>query len=118
QKPEALAPPVTRFGDRQVTLSWTPPPNQGSAIQFYDLQVSPSAGSTVTVPGSARTYTWTGLANGTAYRFTIRARNKAKQPGDWSVPSAPVVPAGKPAAPGAPSAVPVNDGTGRAVDVT
>lgn len=40
-----------------------------------------------------------GLENGTAYTFSVRSRGNDRYWSEWSAPSAPVVPTGKPAAP-------------------
>jgi len=64
-------------GNGQVTLNWSPPStNGGAAITSY--QVSRDNGFTwVTVSGgaNARSHTFTGLANGTAHTFRVRAVN-------------------------------------------
>ncbi|WP_153504840.1 N,N-dimethylformamidase beta subunit family domain-containing protein [Cumulibacter manganitolerans] len=92
-------------GDTSATVSWTAPPNGGSAITKYT--VTPYAGTTagtpVTVTGNppATGTTVTGLTNGTSYTFTVTATN-AVGTGPASDPSNAVVPA---AAPGAPTAV-------------
>ena len=66
-------------GDKQVALSWTDPSDSG--ITKYQVQQkagSAAWGSWTDIPSSGATttsYTVTGLTNGTAYRFRIRAVN-------------------------------------------
>ena len=71
-KPTGLTATVN---DQQVTLNWTAPTNTGgSAITAY--QVSQDSGTTWTGTGSTTTsHTVTGLTNGTAYPFQVRAVN-------------------------------------------
>ncbi len=82
-------------GDKQAQVSWTAPANDGgSPITGYTVTSTPG-GITKTVTGDQRTTTVTGLANGTAYRFTVKATNTV---GDSpaSNPSNEVVPATTP----------------------
>ncbi len=94
-------------GDKQATVSWTAPANNGSAITSYT--VTPYAGTTAgtptTVTGTppATTTTVTGLTNGTAYTFKVSATN-AIGTGPDSTASAAVTPTG-PTAPAAPTGV-------------
>jgi len=61
-------------GDRQVTLTWTAPENDGGrAIIGY--RVSSDDGRTWTTLGDVTTHTFTGLTNGTAYTFVVIAFN-------------------------------------------
>ena len=63
--------------DRSARVQWDPPTDVGnSAVTGYAVTVSPG-GRTYTVGGSARTLTVTGLANHTAYSFSVRASNAA-----------------------------------------
>ena len=92
----ALAP-----GDRQVTVTWAAPSdNGGSAIIGYTITVEPG-GATYTAAASATSATVTGLTDGTGYTFTVTAANAlgAGPPSDAAGPVTPVT------VPGAPTAV-------------
>jgi titin len=91
-------------GNGQVTVSWTAPASNGSAITDYTVQYSTDGTNWTTFSDSASistSSTVTGLVNGTAYTFRVKATNGV---GDSaaSTPSASVTPA---AAPGAPTDV-------------
>ena len=89
-------------GNGQATVSWTVPANNGGS-QIIDYTVLSTPGSlTLTVTGaSSSTAVITGLTNGTAYTFTITARNSvgnstpssASSPvtPNTSVPDAPLI---------------------------
>ncbi|WP_141823057.1 glycoside hydrolase domain-containing protein [Humibacillus xanthopallidus] len=77
-------------GDRRATVRWSAAADNGSPITAYTVTASPG-GATVTVAGTATTAVVTGLTNGTAYTFTVRAKNAAGT-GPASSPSAPVTP--------------------------
>jgi hypothetical protein len=86
------APTVTE-GDRQVTVTWTPPATNGEPISGYTIAWS--GGTAVTVPGSAASHVFTGLANGTGYTFRVTASN-ALGDGAISDQSATATPYGDP----------------------
>lgn len=78
--PGAPASVTATRGDTQVLLAWTAPAsNGGSAITDYEYEVSTDGGSTYATPvavGSAATsVTVSGLTNGTAYVFRVKAKN-------------------------------------------
>ncbi|WP_397412767.1 fibronectin type III domain-containing protein, partial [Polaromonas sp.] len=93
------APTIERVtaGNTEVTITWTAPTcNGGTIITGYTI--TSSSGNIITVDGSIRTATVTGLTNGTSYTFTVVATNAT---GD-SLPSSPsnsVIPNIKPNAP-------------------
>ncbi len=100
-----VAPTVTR-GNAQVTVAWVAPANGGSAITGYTVYTyigtTLVAGKTCTPsPATALTCTVTGLTNGTAYTFKVKARNAIGSSN--SAASTAVTPATVPAAPAAPA---------------
>jgi hypothetical protein len=80
-------------GESAVSLSWTPGPSQGAATIAYQIAYQSPAGEWTNwpqaIPGSSASVT--GLTNGFAYDFRVRAIN-AVGLGDWSE-SVSVVPA-------------------------
>lgn len=120
-KPERPAAPRAERGDGQLTITWQPPTNRGSAItQYQVVMVGPGGQSgTRTVDGSTTQLVWDGLTNGASYTFQVRARNSSDMWSDASPQSSPQHPAGPPKAPaGTPKAVRINDAAGGAVEVT
>jgi hypothetical protein len=80
---------VGTSGDTQVSVAFTAPAsNGGSAILDYTVTASPG-GATAT--GAASPLNVTGLTNGTAYTFTVTARNSAGS-GSASTASSAVTP--------------------------
>ena len=76
-------------GNGQATISFSPPANANGVIN-YIVTASPG-GARAT--GGQSPITVTGLTNGTAYTFTIRAANAAGTTGPESAASAAVTPA-------------------------
>ncbi|WP_404312595.1 Ig-like domain-containing protein [Agrococcus terreus] len=94
-------PNVDAVGDAQATLTWAPPAPNGSPITGYLVR---SADGAIQQECAATTCVVQGLANGTAYRFEVVARN-AVGDSDPSPVSAEARPDRRPEAPAAPTAV-------------
>ncbi len=116
--PEApTIPLVEEVANREVTLSWTAPQDNGAPISGYT--VSHSGGSQAC---PTTTCTITGLTNGTTYTFTVLATNEVGDSPE-SAASAEATPDVRPEAPAAPTvefgdgeltldwSEPVNEGT-------
>ena len=97
-------------GDRSATVSWSAPADPGtSPIDAYEISVRNAAGNEVDsdwVEASASTVyplsqEFTGLTNGTSYRFRVRAVSEDGQESGW-VESALVTPTKIVTVPGAP----------------
>ena len=87
------APPglIATPGDGQVTLSWTAPASTGGAdITRYEYEQDGS-GTWTSTGVTATSHTVTGLTNGHAYTFRVRAVNSVG-PGEASAASASVTP--------------------------
>ncbi|WP_326819912.1 DUF7927 domain-containing protein [Streptosporangium sp. NBC_01756] len=80
-------------GSASALLTWTAPSSNGSAITSYVVTpyIAGVAQSTQTFASAATTQSVTGLTPGTAYTFTVTARNLAGA-GPPSDPSSAVVP--------------------------
>jgi hypothetical protein len=104
-KPDTPLAPSLKFGDKQLTVSWTAPASKGSAIKSYDLEISPAPpGQNAQIQNLTSTsYVWNGLQNGVAYKVRVLARNDAREPSEWSPYSAAETPAGVPATPTPPT---------------
>lgn len=81
--------------DRQLTLRWTPPNNEGSPITSYEIKEA-GGGQTWQAQGGATSYTVPGLTNGIPYAFEIRAVNEVEPRRDFSGASKAVAPFGVP----------------------
>ena len=77
--PVAPGAPTPTAGNASVSLSWTAPSANGSAITDYKIYYSTSASGTYTLfsdtVSTTTSVTVTGLTNGTAYFFKIAAVN-------------------------------------------
>lgn len=89
--------PTIQFADQQLIVRWSEPPNEGSAITSYQLEIGGGMSGTQTL-GNNTEFTWTGLTNGTNYQFRVQAIN-AKGGSDWSSWSEPEHPLRQPDAP-------------------
>ena len=79
--------------DASATVTWNAPADVGTfPITTYQVTASPGGASCTTATLACEV---TGLANGTAYTFTVRALNGAGW-GPWSSPSAAVTPTAPP----------------------
>jgi len=97
---------VGTAADTAAVVSWTAPARSGaSAVTEYTVTAAPG-GRTATTSG-ATSATVTGLANGTAYMFTVTATN-ASGSSPASVASAAVTPRTVPGAPTGVLATPAN----------
>ncbi len=80
---------ITNPGNRQITITWTAPADNGSPITAYTIErcttASGSCTSSWTNSGTTATtsHTITGLENGAVYGIRIRATN-AHGDGEWS----------------------------------
>jgi subtilisin family serine protease len=101
----AIGAPVP--GNAAVTVRWSAAGANGSAITAYTVRAyrGTTLVKAITAAGTATSAAVTGLANGTAYTFTVTARNGVGT-GPTSARSVAVVPKTRPGTPGigAPSA--------------
>lgn len=90
--PDAPGVPVVVAGDGMAVVSFQPPANDGgSPVTGYVVTSSPAGGVDENAGAMTLRRVLTGLANGTSYRFSVRAFN-ANGPSAPSGQSAPVVP--------------------------
>jgi hypothetical protein len=117
--PAAPAAPTVVKGHQSVQVKWVAPNANGSPITGYT--VTAFAGATAVTgktcplnPATATTCVMTGLTNGTAYTFKVKATNALGSSAD-SVASVAVTPAAVPATPAVPTVrVGALVGTGKA----
>ncbi len=95
----------------QVSLSWTEPNNIGG-LSLLDYEITGPGGFTRTVPSASTSTIITGLNNGTAYAYQIRARNSNGYSATVSFQAA--TPVGVPSTPARPTVT----STSTAVTVT
>lgn len=85
-KPSAPGKPVVVSGDKQLTVTWqqptwVDPSNPGSKVDRYAVELLTESGTRAGLReglgDSPTRLTWTGLANGTNYRFRVSAGNRA-----------------------------------------
>lgn len=81
--------------DRKLTVRWTPPANEGSAITEYEIKEA-GTGRVWSADGSTTSKEITGLTNGVPYAFEIRAVNDVEPRRQFSGPSKAVEPFGIP----------------------
>jgi chitodextrinase len=103
-------------GDAQATVTFTPPAdNGGSAIVQYEVKAWTGGTVVKSVYGASSPINVTGLTNGTAYTFTVTAKNGNGVWSQASAPSAPVTPnASQQPAPSAPQNVSATAGDAQA----
>jgi hypothetical protein len=92
--PDAPTQVTAVSGNGQATVSFTAPASNGSPITLYTVTSIPGG---ITATGTASPILVTGLANGTAYTFTVRATNgvgtgPASAPSNSVTQTAPVPP--------------------------
>ena len=71
--------PTVAFGDGQLTVNWQAPPNEGSALTGYEIEIGGGLNAVI-ARGTATTYVWDGLTNGANYQFRVVATNAAGAP--------------------------------------
>jgi fibronectin type 3 domain-containing protein len=104
--PSAPRSPVATPGNARVTLSWLAPASNGGAIvdKYLVQRYYTGVGWRNVALVTTRSYTATGLANGTKYSFRVRAHNPAGYGAFSTAVSA--VPRTVPSAPRSPTATP------------
>ncbi len=113
--PEAPTGLRIETGDGVLRVSWQPASTPGSAVTSYDVEITGDRASAVRT-SSTTSFEFTGLTNGSSYDIRVRARNRAPEPGPWSV-IARDVPAAPPGAPQGLAATRVDTPAGRQITV-
>ena len=98
--PDAPDAPTLAPGNAQLSVSWTAPANNGSAITDYDVRYKAKTANTwtshaFTGAGTSTTIS-SGIANGTEYEVQVRATNGNGTGGVVAVGHAESRPAGRP----------------------
>ena len=117
-KPAKPSTPTVTIGDQQLTVTWTAPSDNGSAITSYSVEYCTSTDDCTDDTNwydsghsdTTTTVDITGLTNGTAYKVRVRGTNGVGD-GQWST-SATGTPVGKPSAP---DTVTVSSGNARLI---
>ncbi|MCP5026727.1 MAG: tandem-95 repeat protein [Actinomycetia bacterium] len=101
-EPGRPATPTLQFDDGALVVTWTKPPNEGTAITNYTLEIGGGASTSLQL-SAVTSHRWTGLTNGTEYQFRVTATNTEgdSAPSAWSASEHPL---GAPAAPAQPTA--------------
>lgn len=94
--PEKMSAPEVDWGDGELTIRWGKGTSRGSAITTYKVQILDETAKVVET--AQPVFKWTGLKNGTSYRFRVAAVNRAGV-GEMSEPSVAQHPSGPPSAP-------------------
>ncbi len=98
-RPSAPGSPSALAGNATATVNWTAPAANGAPIDNYEIRIGEGTEQSI---GNTTGYTWSGLTNGEAVQFSVRAHNSAGW-GDWSGPSPTVTPDIEPGRPAAPT---------------
>ncbi|WP_420110878.1 Ig-like domain-containing protein [Pseudactinotalea sp.] len=117
--PGPVAAPSVEYGDTELHVSWSEPPNEGTPINSYDVQISPpppNGQSQISLDAGATSYTWTGLTNGVTYEFRVRAHNDHPDAGPWGGWSRGEYPSGPPARPATPTMTRIDTSAGGQVE--
>jgi large repetitive protein len=93
--PAQMAKPTAARGNQQVTVNFVAPDAGGNAITGYTVVATPGGATANALPGDTSAIV-TGLTNGAAYTFKVRATNGIGN-GPFSVESDAIVPADNPA---------------------
>ncbi len=115
--PAPPAAPTVQYVRRgALQVAWTPPTGDFTPVTASAVQVLRNGVPAQAIEGAASPLVLDGLESAAAYSFQVRASNRAGT-GDFSAPSAAVVPSGVPSAPSALAADFVYDGARRSVDI-
>ena len=82
QKPEATTVGALKPGDRTLTVSWTPPTNEGTPVDIYKVRyvnigANAGQGGSIDVKGGKTSVVLSGLINNDQYVVDIAAHNGA-----------------------------------------